>query len=131
MQKKIKRKNNDAKDVMEYGAMVLRQDPECAPSLDGAVLLPDDEGMGEIIRKCVDNFEKKMKERIERMKLKCTKSKSTLFTTGRAYKVLAATYDEDMCERVYLLETDRGSTCYTGLKGCQGEFKAEEVEHDV
>ena len=65
------------------------------------------------------------------MTLKCTKSKSALFTTGRAYKVLAATYDEDMDERVYLLETDRGSTCYTGLKGCQGEFKAEEVEHDV
>lgn len=65
------------------------------------------------------------------MTLKCTKSKSTLFTTGRAYKVLMATYDEDIDVRIYLLETDRGSICYTSLKGCQGEFKAEEVEHDV
>lgn len=69
------------------------------------------------------------KEKI--MTLKCTKSKSALFTPGRVYKVLMATYDEDMDERVYLIETDRGSTCYTGLKGCQGEFKAEEVEHDI
>lgn len=65
------------------------------------------------------------------MVLRCIKSKSALFTAGRAYKVLAATYDEDTGERIYLLETNRGSACYTGLKGCQGEFKAEEVEHDV
>lgn len=43
MPKKIKRKNNDAKDAVEYGAMVFRQDDECASSLDGAVLLPDGE----------------------------------------------------------------------------------------
>lgn len=129
----MKRKNNDAKDAAEYGAMVFCQDPEC-PLLQPSEmrLLPDDEGIvGEISRKFAEYLKKKIKERIERMTLKCTKSKSTLFTAGRAYKVLAATYDEDINERVYLLETDRGSTCYTGLKGCQGEFRAEERDNDV
>lgn len=111
----MKRKNNDAKDAAEYGIMVFRQDEDITALIS---------------RKFVDYFEKKMKERIERMTLKCTKSKSALFTTGRAYKVLAAIYDEDAGERVYLLETDRGSTCYTSLRGCQGEFKTEGA-HDV
>ena len=93
-------------------------------------LLPVDDDR-RIERELAEYFRKKIKERIERMTLKCTKSKSTLFTAGRAYKVLAATYDEDIDERVYLLETDRGSTCYTGIKGCQGEFRAEERDNDV
>ena len=65
-----------------------------------------------------------------KMTLKCIKSKSAIFTRGKAYKVLAATYEEDADERIYLVETDKGSTCYTGLKGCQGEFKTEGA-HDV
>ena len=125
----MKRKNDKKKDNEEV--MVFRQDFECPPPHPGEIRLPSDDESRQIDREFAEYFRKKMKERIERMTLKCTKSKSTLFTAGRAYKVLAATYDEDTDERLYLLETDRGSTCYTGLKGCQGEFRAEERDNDV
>ena len=58
----MKRKNNDAKDAAEYGAMVFRQDSECAPSLDGAVLVPDSEGFIEAI---INAIQEAQKNRIE------------------------------------------------------------------
>lgn len=67
------------------------------------------------------------------MTLKCTKSKSALFTTGRAYNVLAADLHEDDPEsRIYMIETNKGSTCWTGLRGCQGDFTIETVyDHEL
>lgn len=52
----MKRKNNDAKDAAEYGAMVLRQDFECAP--DGAVLVPDSEGLVKAIINAIQEAQK-------------------------------------------------------------------------
>lgn len=52
------RKNNDAKDAAEYGAMVFRQDLECAPSLGGAVLLPDSEGLVNAIINAIQEAQK-------------------------------------------------------------------------
>lgn len=52
----MKRKNNDAKDAVEYGAMVLRQDFECAP--DGAVLVPDSEGLVKAIINAIQEAQK-------------------------------------------------------------------------
>lgn len=52
----MKRKNNDAKDAVEYGAMVLRQDFECAP--DGAVLVPDSEGFVKAIISAIQEAQK-------------------------------------------------------------------------
>lgn len=54
----MKRKNNDAKAAAEYGAMVFRQDLECAPSLDRAVLVPDSEGLVKAIANAIQEAQK-------------------------------------------------------------------------
>lgn len=66
------------------------------------------------------------------MTLKCIKSKSTLFTAGRSYKILATDMSEsDPQTKIYLLETNRGSMCYTELKGVQAIFEKEAITDDL
>ena len=59
------------------------------------------------------------------MKLKCVKTKSTLFTAGKEYAVhnVHVDYDRIRDGEQYQIKTDKGSTIYVRLSGGDSEFR--------
>lgn len=56
------------------------------------------------------------------MKLKCIKSKTSLFDLGKTYEVTNRYRDDETRSIIYVVKTKYGSICHTAINSRLGQF---------